>query len=95
MCKCWSLQSSNRNKIIAPESFIFAKDYHHSRVFSRKLENVDNSLSWIIPIIQYEYEYEKNEIHILFPFYLILTRGPTYNHCKEVLKGDFKLMDAF
>ena len=29
--------------VIVPESFIFAKDYHHLRTFSRELEKVDNS----------------------------------------------------
>ena len=28
---------------IVLESFIFAKDYHHSRMFSRELEEVNNS----------------------------------------------------
>jgi len=28
--------------VIVPESFIFAKDYHHSQMFSRELETVDN-----------------------------------------------------
>ena len=41
--------------IDVPESFVFAKGYHHSRTFSRELERLtihENFLLRIIPVIR-------------------------------------------
>jgi len=35
------------------------------------------------------------DIHIMLPFYLILTRGPIVIVKNKLIKGDFLLMDAF